>query len=236
MTAIDRLSPEEFFDHDPAHLHPDLQPWVVKKPFVGVMVQHPLVNQLLYSAPQINEIYAKKKQLYDEYVARGDYASSIFVCIERPFRLEMLEYWRRHGRITTEEWLRRLPEVWADAEPDDTRSAHLVMWRQAKAANGGKIVMDSDDHRPPAWFKRKRVRVHRGTAHREDKLGIAWSTDRSIARFFAQRANLTDDAPGWIVTGWAPVDQVLGWLTTRGESEVVIDPKAVTDVSWERSV
>lgn len=215
-------------------LDPELVPYIVERPTVGLMIQHPLVNGLY--APEIphqnarmNELLRRKQKAMADTRARGDVRTAVTGIIERPFRLEILQAWRRSGQISTAQWLDLLPDVWSDAEPDDTKRKHVQMFIEAKAANGGRILMDSEDKIRPAWFGQTEVVVYRGVASKDEVLGLAWTTDRAVAKFFALRYSNV----GWVVTGRVRVRNVLCWNTTRGESEVDLDPKRATITDWE---
>ena len=62
---------------------------------------------------------------------------------------------------------------------------------------------------------------------RRDK-GIAWTTEREKAVWFANRFAVLDRfGEPKLLTGVARKEDVLGYFTGRGESEVVMDPAKV---------
>ena len=69
--------------------------------------------------------------------------------------------------------------------------------------------------------------VYQGFQGRRDK-GIAWTTDREKAVWFANRFAVLDRfGEPKLLTGVTLKKDVLGYFTGRGESEVVIDPAKV---------
>ena len=65
----------------------------------------------------------------------------------------------------------------------------------------------------------------------ERQLENAWTIDRDIAEKFANGAATRQANRGGVIYQ-ATVDRsrILGYLTGRGESEVIVDPKDVYDV------
>jgi hypothetical protein len=115
-----------------------------------------------------------------------------------------------------------LPRYWPGADPDDTDPRMLVAWMDAWVTNGHKAVTDGE----PLPGVGRNVEVYRGQG-RTDPIGIAWTTDYRIAQKFANGASIR--IPGGIsdpvvLRSRVARRQVLGYLTGRGESEVVIDP------------
>ena len=134
----------------------------------------------------------------------------------------------REGRITDEWFAKNIADLWRGSDPDDTSTSNLMIWRKAYNANGGLIR----DGRPlPKPGGDRMIKVFRGGSPFSVKSGFAWTTDPKIAGKFAQtmggRARV---AGGVVVTGLVKPSDVLAYLTERGESEVIVDPRLVRDV------
>lgn len=131
------------------------------------------------------------------------------------------------GYLSLEDILADLPELWRGSDPDDTDPRFLSLWRAAWIENHKRYIRDGKPL-PRSHF----LTVHRGQMA-SDPVGIAWSLDREIAEKFARGAGIrVSNMPGVVYTARIHRDHVLGYLTGRGESEVVLDPKYLKDVTW----
>lgn len=109
-----------------------------------------------------------------------------------------------------------LPELWREADPDDTNPKYLELWRTAFRVNGNKIVCDG--RQPPGG----QLLVHRGQVG--TARGFSWTTDRLVAEKFSrcggQRLVVSG---GRVLTKRVPRSQVLAFITNRDESEVILN-------------
>lgn len=150
--------------------------------------------------------------------------------LNRPERLGIFMDWWQFDCLTREEFRRDLPEVWSDAEPDDTKPLYLRMWREA--AKSGRVeeapLPDGDP-----------LTVYRGEPEKPARKtrGIAWSLDRDVAVKFALRSRR---GSGVVIEGTVPRAAVLGYVTDRSEAEVILSTTdlkvksvtAVTQADW----
>jgi hypothetical protein len=141
-------------------------------------------------------------------------------------RLDFAMWAVEQGHMTRADLLADLPDLWRGSDPDDTDPRFADLWAEAKAANGGRYVADTTIVPLPVQPDGVVV-IYRGQYNRHDPAnGIAWSTDRRIAEKFAATGGLRGASGkhvGRMHTGRIHVDHILGWLTGRGESEVVVD-------------
>lgn len=128
---------------------------------------------------------------------------------------------QKRGHLTRAALLDQLPELWRGTDPDDTDGGWLKLWREAFARNGLRPVTDG---RPLP--KGPLLIVYRGQMP-GDPLGIAWSLDPKIADKFAHGAGTRVPMNGTVLRGKVARSAVLAYLTGRGESEVIVDPKVV---------
>jgi hypothetical protein len=130
------------------------------------------------------------------------------------------------GYVSLDQVLDELPELWRGSDPDDTNPRFLELWRAAFIRNDNYYVYDEallpEDDSPD-------ITIYRGQ-DADAEYGIAWSLDRVIAEKFANGAATRQANRGGVVI-MARVDKVdvLGYLTGRGESEVIVDPKDLHD-------
>lgn len=110
-------------------------------------------------------------------------------------------------------------DLWQGSDPDDTDPANLTIWRGVASRNGGYVR----DGRPLP--RGARITVFRGGWPVVEP-GIAWTTDPKIATKFASGAGLrVRTEGGQVLRGTVARRDVLAYITGRGESEVIVDPR-----------
>jgi hypothetical protein len=132
------------------------------------------------------------------------------------------------GKISAAWFADNIADLWRGSDPDDTNMSNLAIWQHARRAKGGVIR----DGKPlPKADKDGMIRVYRGITQTGGERGIAWTTDPKIAAKFANGAGERIRIVGGVViTGRVRPSSVLAYLTERGESEVIVDHRLVTDV------
>ena len=214
----ERLSEMQSWLEEP--LHPDLVPYLRPNPFGGgQLVHHPLVVESIVHIPgHANRMYLGKL----ESLARTAPPHGIGY-YERPYRLATILEWWRNGTVQASELDEELAWAWSDMESDDTlndpQNLEIIeLWRE--------IGFFSDRERigPP----RRNLRVWRGGS---DPMGLAWSTSRDMALWFANRGVRMGFDPEEILwMAYAPPEAVLARIFQRNEQEVVVDPRLLTRV------
>jgi hypothetical protein len=127
------------------------------------------------------------------------------------------------GRATPEQIYKILPGLWSFSDPDDLNPRFLKIWQAAYEWNGKKYLRDGK-----ALPAGRQLVVYRGQDRTQKEIGIAWSLDRNIAAKFARGAWARQrDRDGVIITGRVAKVNVLGYMTKRGEAEIIADPKTV---------
>lgn len=123
-------------------------------------------------------------------------------------------------RITRDVFFDRLPDNWVSADPDDTKPEYLAVWKMARDRNRGLYLRDGK-----ALPRAKVLTVYRGQVG-GDRPGISWSLDRRVAQKFARTGGLRGNVPGGqVYRASVARSSVLAYLTKRGESEVIFDPR-----------
>lgn len=123
-----------------------------------------------------------------------------------------------------ESWLTvALAEDWASSEPDDTDERFLLLWKQAKSKNGAAIVTGSP------LPEQSVVTVYRGQCG--ETLGISWSLSRTVAEKFARGASFRVPVSGRLLMATVRREDILAYITCRGEEEVILDPQNLIGVS-----
>lgn len=218
LDYFERLGPLLTGPDDPnvELLLPPLRSAVWQSPNGPVMIKHPWVNMYVPFVGQANDLYIGKFAMAREFLSKRDLSAYFFLVLERPWRMSTLERWWVREKLTRDEASELLLEVWTDTELPSTNLAdpgHL--WR----ALG--FLTDNME----AWEKvPDPVVAYRGGIEG----GISWTLDREQAEWFARRFVFEPNAPQlWSTT--VPKMDVLGYITARRESEVILDPY---EVEW----
>ena len=137
-------------------------------------------------------------------------------------RLDLRVRALEEGLISETEAITDLPGQWSGSDPDDTDPRFLALWKSAVRFNGGKYLRDGKP-----LPRRRHLVVYRGQDEGAP-FGIAWSLDANIARKFANGAATRQHQRNGVVyhTMVRRID-VLGYMTGRGEAEVVLDPASL---------
>jgi hypothetical protein len=183
---------------------------------------HPITARIiagdLYSADQATSRVSEGEDPTRAYVMVGSYARWGWVCT-------MV----RAGKISEAWFAENIAHLWRGADPDDTDPGNLALWKRAYNANGGLIR----DGRPLPESKAtdRMLKVFRGGPPATVKGGIAWTLDPKIARKFADGAGERVPVRGSVVvTGLVRPRDVIAYLTERGESEVIVEPRLVRNI------
>lgn len=111
---------------------------------------------------------------------------------------------------------------WPGSDPDDTDLRFVKVWRRARQRNGGRYVRDGKHLR-----RGNPLTVYRGQPPGAP-IGCAWSLDRKVADKFARGAwARVPVAEGEIIKLEIPRNQILAYLTSRHEEEIIIDPRGI---------
>lgn len=120
-----------------------------------------------------------------------------------------------------------LPELWVQADPDDSDPACLDLWIEAYAANGCKTICDGAAL-PDGPFTIYRGQIGFGQP------GISWTLDRRIAAKFAATGGGRATIKGGVILQQSiESEKVIAYLTGRGESEIIIDPRELRNTPGE---
>jgi hypothetical protein len=198
---------------------------LARDPALGVASSHVIAGDLAGLEQVEREVAAGEITPQEGLALVGSYAR--------------LQYAVRH--LKHDAWLfRRLPEMWRDADPDDSDPALEALWLKAWEWNGRKPLHDGR-----ALKAKVAMTVYRGeysdAALGEPALphGVSWTLDRQVALNFARGAGTRQRSREGVVlqTAVFPRD-VVAFITGRGESEVVVPRDKVVyafvQAKWNR--
>jgi hypothetical protein len=204
-------------------LLPELERYVVDMPFLGQMIKHPLVNSLFMVPGWINRQYAQKKQMVEQALKDQNWGSYLWLH-ERPWRLTVLEQMWNEQVTGVEELRDLLMQVWMDTEmPHQFGAMPRKLWQRAYASGG----VLSDEPEKLAQMPEELV-VYRGATRQPTRNCISWTLDLAKAKWFANRLTSVQQKRHrrvWVMH--IPKSRVLGYVTNRGEEEIVVVPGPV---------
>ena len=223
---------ESMMGEDPQNtskLVPELQMHVYEHEFWGTVLNAPLVQQMpFHSWKMANMMFEEKTKRVAQAIEAGDWGQ-VLLWYERPYRLGMLELYKRH--MSHEEYREQLASWWIDAEqPQNNYGTRKIV---ALFKHAG-FVMDSDIVDWEAMPTK--IPVYRGVHHKRHKRGVSWTLKKERARWFADRYH--KPGSGHVYMTVVDKREVLGWFEDRGESEIVIDPRnrVIVEVKCEPNV
>jgi hypothetical protein len=122
---------------------------------------------------------------------------------------------------------RNIADLWRGSDPDDSNPVFLAVWQRAKAyLNPARYIKDGKGIPGNAAS----VQIFRGQDPGAPN-GIAWSTSFTIAEKFATgAATRQGDREGTVLSGFILRNDVIAYLTLRGEEEVICDPADVKHI------
>lgn len=182
-------------------------------PDLPVITAHIMANDF-YSAEQwakrIGQPRGNGEVYTPEYVANlvGSYARLDFALRHCPY-----EY-----------VLDNIADLWRGSDPDDTDPRYVEVWSDAFFHHGERYVRDGK-----ALPRNNPLTVYRGQMA-SDPIGMAWTLDIEIAKKFAAGAGIRTKMEGSVLQGQVYRGLVFGYLTGRGESEVVVRPSDVMGI------
>lgn len=191
---------------------------------IGLCIRHPLVYSMVHGEPLnalVNQALADKRAELERAATAGDWHSVVFLH-ERPWRSHALHRYRR--RIPARRYWPLVADVWVDAE--NIRDLPELWQRLLHDPRPGRERMMRSSERSALAALPDVVELWQGhTDERDD--GWSWSTDRSVAVWFAQRFAALEDATAMLTHARAARVDVTAYLLRRGENEIVIDPEKV---------
>lgn len=196
-------------------LDPELEPFVRTEGKLGwTMLKHPLVFDVPLTLPgRCNEMLAYKKKRLVEALEEQDWHTVVFL-YERPYRMEaFIEHVMPHfnSLVDCPEEIRDLAAtIWVDSE---NIHENIEEWHSVFNVPG--LFLGSVDERQAFDALPDPVRVYRAGI---DDGEWSWTTERSVAEFFAGRFGHHDE----ILTGDVAKEHVFGYLTRRNEQEILV--------------
>jgi len=219
------MTPEEMLElvSDVA-LDPELAECIVETTHGFIFVKHPLVNTLYMPGVEhkrLNAALAYKRKALAEAKAAKQWHSFIYLH-ERPWRLEALQ--EIAPDMTDQEFWEKVTSVWMDSE--NIRECYQAWDRLLRIDRHGRNFMMDDDERAFLAKLPKVLTVWQGhTVERDD--GWSWTLNKDKAEWFAHRFARLEDSEPVLTEGRVYRNDVVAYLTSRGEDEILVAPEDV---------
>jgi hypothetical protein len=220
--------PHDFWG-PPQPLDPGLEEYLEDTETFGRVLRHPLVYSIPYT-PELNghinrQYRTKLKAVRD--AERDQKWHQVIWLHERPYRAGALREIRSY--LTTEQYYEILRQVWEDTELPHN---NVQLWKQLLPLRVGPGVwegMMDEEERKMLRELPYQLTVYRG-AHERDhaRRGFSWTLSEEQARWFARRYR--QKQPCWLATATVYRHQVLAYIRSRSEEEILVRPTAPSKV------
>ena len=206
--------------------------------FSPVVVQHPFTSSGMIAIPSDEGIkHVDITKSPEELVswqnfmkAQIDEAKSayhIYMMTNKPYSMTFLKFAKPH--LSQKDFSEILADAWIRSENPNLdknfkQKELLQMFKDAAP----HILMDKDEQKQLVELD-DTVTVYRGvtTYNAKNIKALSWTLEQKIAEWFANRFG----EDGTVYEAQIPKQHIYALLNGRGESEVIVDPKYLTDIT-----
>lgn len=206
--------------------------------FSPVVVQHPFTSSGMVAIPSDEgikhvDITKSPEELvsWQNYMkAQIDEAKSayhIYMMTNKPYSMTFLKFAKPH--LSQKDFSEILADAWIRSENPNLdknfkQKELLQMFKDAAP----HILMDKDEQKQLVELD-DTVTVYRGvtTYNAKNIKALSWTLEQKTAEWFAHRFG----EDGTVYESQIPKQHIYALLNGRGESEVIVDPKYLTDVT-----
>jgi hypothetical protein len=234
--------PDELKDYldlyGPEDLHPELARCVGVAPRLGMpALRHPLIYAVPYFPAQnkmLNAGLALKQKSIAEHYAKAELESLVFL-FERPYRLDgLLQALPLIGPLIDDKtYWKVVRRVWTDSENvHENWATWKKVWRGdiERQRLVSRQMATRDEDRAALAAMPDELQVWHGEEHPK-RVGMSWTLDRRTAVWFAGRFGKQG---GKLYEGVVRRSDVIAYITSRGEEEILVEPDTVKLTSCKR--
>lgn len=160
----------------------------------------------------------------DRQIDEAKSVMQIYCFVNKPYLLFFLSQIRNY--LSLKDFSEFLGDAWVRSENgnnDPNVELHkIVRWFRSADKNA---LMDDKERKVFAELPAT-ITVYRGVGKNRNPKGISWTQDFQLARWFANRFG----SGGYIEKTTITKNDVLAYFMSRGESEVVVDLKALNHI------
>lgn len=167
---------------------------------------------------------------YEKIIEDANSIPELLLIIRKAYWLTFFKYTNTY--LSKEDYSKTLAEIWVESE-NPNQDANVTITKAAGFFRRGdkKIMMNEEEY---AYYESlpEIITVYRGVSPGRAKDGLSWTDDKEKAIWFANRF-ATENQQGYLLAGKVDKEDVLAYFNGRNESELVIHPKSITNLTKE---
>lgn len=207
----------------------DYSPMIVQHPFTSSgMVAAPTENGLaMLDITQGDETLSAWRGLMVKQIDQAKNAYHIYMMLNKPYALSFLSLAEPH--LSKKDFSEILADAWIRSENPNmdknfVKKSLVDMFKKADQS----ILMDGEEKEVFDSFD-DTVTIYRGVTSYNAKniKALSWTTDYQTAEWFAHRFG----EEGTVYEARISKEHILAFFNGRNESEVIVDPKYLTDIT-----
>lgn len=207
----------------------DYSPVIVQHPFTSSgMVAAPTENGLaMLDITQGDENLSAWRGLMVKQIDQAKNAYHIYMMLNKPYALSFLSLAESH--LSQKDFSEILADTWIRSENPNmdknfVKKSLVDMFKKADQS----ILMDGEEREMFDSFD-DTVTIYRGVTSYNAKniKALSWTTDYQTAEWFAHRFG----EEGTVYEAQISKEHILAFFNGRNESEVIVDPKYLTDIT-----
>ena len=208
---------------------------VHKTPYSPIIVQHPFTSSgltVLGGATEIIDITESTQNLqrWREYISkkidRADDVIAVYIMLNKTYGLTFLKYAKQY--LSAKDLSEILADAWIRSENPNmdanvTKSELAAMFEHAD-----KAALMTDEERKRLSAMDDIITIYRGITpyNAKNVRALSWTTDIKKAEWFANRFGQS----GTVYKTQISKAKVLAYFTSRGESEIIVNPKEIKNL------
>ena len=207
----------------------DYSPVIVQHPFTSSgMVAAPTENGLaMLDITQGDENLSAWRGLMVKQIDQAKNAYHIYMMLNKPYALSFLSLAEPH--LSQKDFSEILADAWIRSENPNmdknfVKKSLVDMFKKADQS----ILMDGEEKEVFDSFD-DTVTIYRGVTSYNAKniKALSWTTEYQTAEWFAHRFG----EEGTVYEAQIPKQHIYAFFNGRGESEVIVDPKYLSDIT-----
>ena len=212
----------------------DLSPIIVQHPFTSSGFNMVMRNgePKCVDITADNEALDEWRKMVSEQISSAKSAFEIYMMTNKPYGMTFLKYASHH--LSKKDFSQILADAWIRSEnpnndPNLTQRKLLSMFQSAEPRH----LMSQDELNTLDELDAT-VTVYRGVTsfNANNVKALSWTLDRSVAEWFATRF----DEDGTVYQAQIEKSHIYAYFDGRNESEVIVDPKYLMDITESESM
>ena len=166
------------------------------------------------------------RKRYEQLINEANDVWNLYILLHKPYRTLFFKMIEEH--LSLKDYNEMLKESWVCTEnPNQDVNVSLKEWKEFFLKADRRLLMNDNEYKIYRNLSNnKPVTVYRGVGINRNPSGFSWTTDYSMAEWFAKRWGENEDI--YILKGECNKKDVLAYF--EAESEYVIDPKDMNKI------